>query len=500
MRTLLAWIGNADLNSSRNDEGLAGPIGGALAVGDYEQVILLANYKDEDVKAYSEWLVRNGVPQPKIEKAKLSSPTNFREIYQLAKRVLDDFAAQYGSTDQLTIHLSPGTPAMAAVWIILARTRTTARLIQSSPEEGVKEPDIPFDIAAEFIPDLFSAHDKRRLEESGEKPPEAASFYDINYRSAEMERRVRDAKKAALRNLPVLIEGETGTGKELFARAIHNSSPRRSATFHVVNCGAIPSELVESEFFGHTKGAFTGALKERKGAFEAANGGTLFLDEIGELPLAAQVKLLRALQEGEITPVGGDKSRKVDVRIIAATNRNLMSEVVEGNFREDLYYRLAIATLDLPPLREREGDIWLLAERLLEQVNRSAREEPGYRQKKFSASAKKLVLEHSWPGNVRELLNTIKRATLFADGDEISGDDMRRAIRNVPSSASPSDIVLNQELYEGFKLDDKIDQVRRHYLERALEKAGENKAKAAKLLGLKNAQNVTYWLEKLNIA
>lgn len=499
MRTLMAWIGSADLEACREDKGLSGPIGQALADNDYEQVILLADYEDDKVEAYSDFLLRNGAPKLKIERAELSSPTNFREIYQVAKRVLDEFAEKYGGTDQLTIHLSPGTPAMAAVWIILARTRTTARLIHSSKQEGVKEPDIPFDIAAEFIPDILSAHDKRRLEESGEKPPEAASFYDIIYRSTEMDHRVRDAKKAALRNLPVLIEGETGTGKELFARAIHNSSLRGTEPFHVVNCGAIPAELVESEFFGHTKGSFTGALKDRKGAFEAANGGTLFLDEIGELPLAAQVKLLRALQEGEITPVGGDKSHKVDVRIIAATNRNLMAEVVEGNFREDLYYRLAIATLDLPPLRKREGDVWLLAERLLEQVNRSAREEPGYKQKKFSASAKKLVLEHSWPGNVRELLNTIKRATLFADGEEISREDMARAIRSVPRGNGSSETVLNQALYEGFKLDDKIDQVRRHYLERALEKAGENRAKAAKLLGFKNAQNVTYWLEKLDI-
>lgn len=495
----MAWIGSADLEACREDKGLSGPIGQALADNDYEQVILLANYEDDKVEAYSDFLLRNGAPKLKIERAELSSPTNFREIYQVAKRVLDEFAEKYGGTDQLTIHLSPGTPAMAAVWIILARTRTTARLIHSSKQEGVKEPDIPFDIAAEFIPEILSAHDKRRLEESGEKPPEAASFYDIIYRSTEMDHRVRDAKKAALRNLPVLIEGETGTGKELFARAIHNSSLRGTEPFHVVNCGAIPAELVESEFFGHTKGSFTGALKDRKGAFEAANGGTLFLDEIGELPLAAQVKLLRALQEGEITPVGGDKSHKVDVRIIAATHRNLMAEVVEGNFREDLYYRLAIATLDLPPLRKREGDVWLLAERLLEQVNRSAREEPGYKQKKFSASAKKLVLEHSWPGNVRELLNTIKRATLFADGEEISREDMTRAIRSVPRGNGSSETVLNQALYEGFKLDDKIDQVRRHYLERALEKAGENRAKAAKLLGFKNAQNVTYWLEKLDI-
>ena len=187
------------------------------------------------------------------------------------------------------------------------------------------------------------------------------------------------------------------------------------------------------------------------------------------------------------------------MRIIAATNRNLMAEVVEGNFREDLYYRLAIATLDLPPLRKREGDVWLLAERLLEQVNRSAREEPGYKQKTFSTSAKKLVLKHSWPGNVRELLNTVKRATLFADGEEISSEDMARAIRAVPNRDGPPDGVLNHEIYEGFAIEDRIDQVKRHYLERALEKTGGNKAQAAKLLGLKSAQTLTYWLEKLGI-
>lgn len=499
MRTLMSWLGMADLRACRESEELSGPIGQAVAAGDYRQIILLADQKDEDIAAFSGWLQAHGAPKPKIEKVSLTSPTDFREIYAVAKRVLEGFVAEYGKTDELTIHLSPGTPAMQAVWIILARTRTTARLIQSSQQAGVQEPDIPFDIAAEFIPVLVSAADKRRREESGEKAPEAASFGDILYRSQEMDRIVRDAKKAALRNLPVLIEGESGTGKELFARAIHNSSPRSSAPFQVVNCGAIPSELVESEFFGHKKGAFTGATEDRIGAFDAADGGTLFLDEIGELPLAAQVTLLRTLQEGEVKRVGDKSPHKVDVRIIAATNRSLLNEIVEGNFREDLYYRLAVATLDLPPLRTREGDIGLLADELLRQVNESAADEPGYNPKKFSASAKNLIIGHSWPGNVRELLNTIRRATLFADGDEITTEDMAHAIRPVPTSVASGNGILTDDLSQGIEIEDKFSTVAVHYLTRAMEKTDGNKAKAAKLLGLNSAQTLTNWLKKYGV-
>jgi transcriptional regulator with PAS, ATPase and Fis domain len=180
-----------------------------------------------------------------------------------------------------------------------------------------------------------------------------------------MKRVIALARRVAIRSIPVLIEGESGTGKELMARAIHQASPRAAKPFITVNCGAIPPELVESEFFGHRRGSFTGAVSDRKGHFERADGGTLFLDEIGELPKAIQVKLLRTLQEGEVTPVGSSEARKVDVRVVAATNRTLISEVAEGNFREDLFYRLAVAIIKLPPLRERAGDLSLLIDALL---------------------------------------------------------------------------------------------------------------------------------------
>ena len=209
-----------------------------------------------------------------------------------------------------------------------------------------------------------------------------------------MQRVVARARRVALRSIPVLIEGESGTGKELLARAIHQASPRHDRPMITVNCGAIAPELIEAELFGHEKGAFTGASSARKGVFEAADTGTLFLDEIGELPKPAQVRFLRALQEGEVTRVGATAPIRVDVRLLAATNRGLIQEVTDGRFREDLFYRLAVAVIPLPALRDRDGDAALLLDRLLDQVNRESAGEPGYEPKKISVGARKLLLEH----------------------------------------------------------------------------------------------------------
>ena len=273
---------------------------------------------------------------------------------------------------ELTFHLSPGTPAMAAVWIILGKTRYSAELIESSKQHGVRTASVPFDISAELIPDLLRNADKRLTELSRAASPETARFGDIIYRSEAMHRVIGRAKRAAIRSYPVLIEGESGTGKELLAKAIHTASPRRDNPLRTVNCGAIPTELVESELFGHEKGAFTGATQARPGYVEDADGGTLFLDEIGELPLTAQVKLLRILQDEEVTRVGSTKPRRVDVRIIAATNRDLMIEVAQSRFREDLFFRLAVLVLKVPPLRQREGDLGPLIDGLFDRINQSS--------------------------------------------------------------------------------------------------------------------------------
>jgi DNA-binding NtrC family response regulator len=241
-------------------------------------------------------------------------------------------------------------------------------------------------------------------------------FKDIVTRSEVMERVIRLGERAAKSGIPVLIEGESGVGKELIARAIQGHSDRRGKPFVTVNCGALPEHLVESILFGHEKGAFTGASEKHAGKFVEAHGGTLFLDEIGELPLDMQVKLLRALQEGEVDPVGARRPVKVDIRLISATNKNLIELVKQGRFREDLYYRLNVFPISVPPLRQRRDDVVELARRF---AARFAAEE-GKRIRGLSAEAAALVARYDWPGNVRQLENTVFRAVVLADGDELT--------------------------------------------------------------------------------
>jgi len=263
------------------------------------------------------------------------------------------------------------------------------------------------------------------------------TFRDIVTRNARMQAVLRTAEKATASLIPVLIEGESGVGKELIARAIHGSGERRAKPFVAVNCGAIPDNLVESTLFGHEKGAFTGATERHTGRFVEASGGTLFLDEIGELPPAAQVKLLRAIQEGQVDPVGAKKPVKVDVRIISATNRDLIADVKHGRFREDLFYRLHVFPITVPPLRERPEDIPDLVRHFLV---RFAAEE-GKRIRTVSAAALGLLNAHPWPGNVRQLENAVFRAVVLAEGDEIGAGELPQIAAQMTRptiAASPS--------------------------------------------------------------
>ena len=317
---LVSWIGHADLKAAQGDPGAGlGPIAQAVAFKPFARIVLLSDAPVDRTQSYRDWLQARTEAVLEWRPVTLSSPTHFGEIYQAARQVLRELIVEPAPAPALTLHLSPGTPAMATVWIILAKTRFPAELIQSSAAYGVKVANVPFDLAAEFLPDLLQQADRRLGELSAGEPPVRAEFSQILHHSAVMQRLLQRAAKVALRSVPVLIEGESGTGKELLARAIHAASPRRDQPFVAVNCGAIPAELVESELFGHEKGAFTGAVRERKGVFETASGGTLFLDEIGELPLIAQVKLLRVVQEQMLTRVGATQPVAVKARIIDST-------------------------------------------------------------------------------------------------------------------------------------------------------------------------------------
>lgn len=496
MKTLVCWIGKTDLDASR---GVAkageGPIGQAVSAKSFDRVVLLSDYSKSEASAFVAWLRKKTGTRIELIQKKLSGPTEFGEIYEAVIDVLSTLTREEPGVD-LVFHLSPGTPAMASVWIILSKTRFPAELIESSREKGVRTVAIPFDISAEFIPDLMRRPDEQLTRLAQGITDETPGFEDIIHRSPAMKRIIGQAQRIAMRSIPVLIEGESGTGKELMAKAIHKASPRRDKTFIAVNCGAIPADLVESEFFGHEKGAFTGATSTRQGHFEKANGGTLFLDEIGELPKPIQVKLLRALQEQEIVRIGSSTPIKINVRIIAATNRNLMEEISAGNFREDLFYRLAVAIIKLPPLRERHGDLSLLIDHLLDKINKEAVNEPGFKNKKISPSAKNILLEHSWPGNIRELMNTLQRAIVWGDEGIIGTEAVRDAILDVDFTGKGREGVLNRDLGDGFDLQEVLAGVARHYLKRAMLEAGNKKVEAARLLGFANYQTLNNWLEK----
>ena len=266
----------------------------------------------------------------------------------------------------------------------------------------------------------------------------------------------------------VLIHGETGTGKELVARAIHRHSSRAARPFVAINCAAITESLLESELFGHTKGAFTGATTQKKGKIESAAGGTLFLDEISELAPGMQAKLLRVLQEREIEPVGGTHSIKVDVRIVAATNRNLEDEVSAGRFREDLYFRLNVLNIAMPPLRERREDLPVLAKSFVLKVSKKYNVPP----KALSAQAQALLMVYDWPGNVRELENAMERAVVLGSADEILPEDLPRCISE-PRAAGP------ENGYHGA-----IQHSKRQLIIRALGQANGRYVEAARILGL----------------
>ncbi len=492
-RILICWIGNTDLQASEGQNVGVGPIAQALDKREFDEVFFITDYEDTRVTPYINWIKKRTPTPHKLFHRQLSSPTHFGEIYEAATSVCQKALDQYGNQTELTFHLSPGTPAMAAVWIILAKTRFPAELIESSIAHGVQTASVPFDISAEFLPTLLQKPDAELRSLSEEKPTESANFGDIIYRSKAIARVVEKARRAAVRNIPVLFEGESGTGKELFARAIHQHSPRKGTPFIAVNCGAIHSNLVESELFGHKKGAFSGAHEARKGHFEEADGGTIFLDEIGELPKDIQVRLLRVLQEGEVVRLGESKPRKVDVRIVAATNRNLIEEVGEGRFREDLFYRLAVAYLKLPPLREREGDMGLLIDHSLKLINRENETQPGYKHKKISVGARNIILNHHWPGNIRELQNTLRRAMVWTDGETLTRQDIEEAI--LPAFGKHDKGILNRPLDAEFSLPDLIDEVSKHYLNRAL-KESKTKKEAAELVGLSSPQTFTNWAKK----
>ncbi len=517
-KILISWIGHTDLNamkpslSKRDQEKLVteigkdvtvrgpGPIKTLLSQKEFNHVHLISTYQRETSQRFKKWLGTKCI----IHQQKLPDPSNHSQILSGVQPILEKLNLR--EHDELFFHLSPGTPQMAAIWILLAKSKFPATLFQTHDDQ-VTIAEIPFDVTVEVIPKLLEQPDRFWEHLASEGPQEVIGFSDIVGDSPAIRVATGRAKRAAIFDVTVLITGESGTGKELFGSAIHNASHRRNKPLVTINCAAISRELLESELFGHVKGAFTGADKNRAGAFEQADGGTLFLDEVGECDLSMQAKILRALQPppscGPCTRVfrrvGATEDTVADVRVVAATNRDLRKEIQCGNFRDDLFYRLSTITLKLPPLRERKEDIELLAESLLEQINTRfhAKDRPGYRPKSLTKETMRYLRNHHWPGNVRELYNALVQAAVMQDSAKLSPQDIAAAISSTADASKFN--AMDRMLGDGFDLRDHLDQIRRHYLLRAMQQAGGVKTKAADLLGFNHDQTFAAQLEKFGI-
>jgi len=493
-KCLFAWIGNTDLAAMNKDLAGDGPIAMACKARSFNSLVLLSSQSKEATDEYLAWFGRKvTILKLKAVQTDITDPTDYNAIYHWAKQEIESARQEQGDSCRLVFHLSSGTPAMAIVWSHLAAYKYPADLIQTSDKTGCRDIKLPFEPSSDYLRRLMQNRDADLTEFSDGIMASAEAFGGISWSCKVMGETIELARKAAPRNIPVLIEGESGTGKELMAEAIHQASGRKG-NFVRVNCGAFPEQLIESQLFGHVKGAFTGAEKLHIGYIEEANGGTLFLDEIGELPLLAQAKLLRALNDKKFRPVSDTKDKVSDFRLIAATNRQLVNEVAAGRFREDMYFRIAVAIVKIPALRDRGDDIALIAESEFDKICKELANQPGFVAQTLTKSGLQELQRHAWPGNIRELKNVLERASLWATGSEIDDAVIRKAI--LPVSTSGSDNILNRPLTKEV-FEETLKEVERHYLLRALDTAKDNKSKAAEILGFNNSTTFNNRLEKV---
>lgn len=492
MATLLTWLGKTDLDNMKQDKH-ASISTIAIKGQKVDQIVILANNWEEDWYDYEDWLkkqlaIANRPNQDvSVLRARISSPIDYTSIAKFMQKQLTQLAE---NTDQLYINLTSGTPAMTVISVLLGNGIANCQLVQSSPDGNIQLVEIPVNFASEYQKASSSAVQSL----ASNAPRFGSAFEPITAQSDIMQSLLHKAQRLALSDLPALILGESGSGKEVMATAIHKASQRIDKPFRAVNCGALPENLVDSILFGHVKGAFTGAHKDHAGLFEQADGGTLFLDEVGELPLNIQVKLLRALQQKEVTRVGDVDTKSVDVRIIAATHQDLFLMTADGSFREDLFYRLAVGVIEVPPLRKRKEDVPELINTLMLEINRQAETHPLFGSKEISEDAIKFAASYSWPGNIRELWNTLHRAVLWSEGDCISVDELKSSILS-----SEQEIVNQKDFSIPGDITQHIDNIKKKYVIQALEMANDNKSKAAELLGLNSHQTLNNWIKTLLI-
>ena len=482
MNILLTFTGFHDPYSKGliGDEEQPGPIITLVNAKSFDKVILFSTPKTEKISFETESSIRDLHPEIDIEikGLLLEDPTDYIGILKGLRKNFEEISNNTLDAKYF-ISVASGTPQMHASWLLLVSSgEIPAHILHTRPPRFVtKDRPIISDVDL-TLPEFPIVRSNILNIDTVEDSPDANKVIaqlGIVGDHPSIAKALENAATLAQSTAPMIILGETGTGKEVFAKFIHLLSNRVTGQFVPINCAAIPEALVESLLFGHKKGSFTGATTDQLGKFDQADGGTLFLDELGELPLSMQAKLLRVLQDGLVEPIGDKKPHKVDVRIIAATNMDLDVAIKERQFREDLYYRLHVGEIKLPPLRERKSDIPKLALHILDRVNASLK-----RHKKLSSGALARLQAHSWPGNVRDLANVVERSALLSQNDVLEADDLM--ISEPITKSDP--LAMLPEPSKGFSLEGFLTSARKQMLLKALEMSDGNQSKAARLLGV----------------
>lgn len=496
MHTLLTWLGTKDLDNMLNDTNAAISTIATKSEQPFDKIVILSN-KDEDKWSHFERFLKKRmaiVNRPnqdiQVHKAHINSPIDYQSIAKVTDKWISKLSDE---ADTLSINLTSGTPAMTTLSVLIGKGKSNTHFLQATPSNELIPVKIPLDFAQAYV----QSASKSIASKATSEPNFHNAFNNLTNHSSAMKITVSKAQKISASEVPALILGETGTGKELMANAIHLGSLRSSKPIRIINCGALAENIVDSTLFGHKKGAFTGAEKDHPGLFEQADGGTLFLDEVGELPLSIQVKLLRALQQGEITRLGDTKSIYVDVRIIAATHQDLSSLVSQGRFREDLFYRLAVGIIEMPALRNRIEDIPDIVNQLVDQINQSSSKHPSYKSKQISDKGIKFIGSQSWLGNIRELWSTLNRAFLWSDNTIIDQYDISNSLIN----RQKYDVAHNITMSMNDKVDivQLTDEIQKNYVKAALKASGNVKKQATQMLGLKDHQTLSNWMKRLQI-
>ena len=481
-RILLTFTGFHDPYSRGliGDEEQAGPILSLARSRSFDEIVLISTPNTEEHTKATAAALAAAVPLPAVRTIYLllQDPTDYRAILAALRGEVLTMVNEAGDAE-ISVAVASGTPQMHACWLLLvASGELPAKILHVRPPKFVTK-DRPLvaevDLSAAEFPEV--RYSLRRPEPSvaATDPQAAAALLGLVGDHPKLRSVIDAAAAIAPAAVPVLIQGETGTGKELIARLIHMLSGRPTDRFEPINCSAIPNELVESTLFGHKRGAFTTAIQDQPGKFELADGGTLFLDEVGELPLPVQAKLLRVVEDGEVEPLGARKRLKVNVRVIAATHRNLRRMVQLGSFREDLYYRLNVAEIKVPPLRDRRSDIPKIALAVLDRINSSLRHP-----KRLSAEALIRLQRQRWPGNVRDLQNTIERSVWLCRKPILDAEDLL-----ISEPETEGDLLAQlPQPGEGFSLEDLLSKIRHQMILRALDQADGNQSRAARMLGI----------------